>query len=944
MSNLLKDASILLTPTAYDNGSMHAIKPDNGDGDFDFQRNSAATRVNAQGLVENVQIISSELITNGDFSNGSTDWNLDSNWSIGNDKAIADGTQGYITQTNVGGAGVTSIYKVQWTQNITAGTRLRFFARNYNDGGNITILSITRDDGVIVFGGNCVGSGTFTAYVSSTNGYSFKMLAENGVEADITNVSAVEFDEDTNLPRIDYTDGCGSWLIEPQSTNLFPYSEDFSVSDWYKGRVTINSNQNISPDGTLNASKMIETTGGGNHQITKKAHSVNGSFTNSVFAKKGENNYLILGIWDGSSETLAWFDLENGLISTVQGTSTQTIEKFGDYYRCSVTFNISNNGGYELIGMSNADGLRNYTGDGTSGVYIWGAQAENQSYATSYIPTNGAINTRLQDIANNSGNSSLINSTEGVFYAEIKRDTLANTFHLISLNNASSNSDANSVTIGVNGGEKFFVRVKSPNGSYTSQGIPMSIGDFHKVAIRYEQGNIGLFIDGTKEDTFTGAWLFTLPLDNLSFDYNGDGTLPFYGKTKALVVYKEALTDASLKSLTYPNPVATTFDLDFDTIAEQFTFTRGSEATFVNAQGLIESTASNDAPRIDYSTGEEAFLLEPQSTNLVVNSNDSFVINSGNILYNNAISPDGTQNAYRFESSGTSGAFVRTANVAFSTTSSFSVFLKYGNNQWYQIINSSATGFYANVDIQNGVFGTSGSQTENLLIKDYGNGWYRVSGTFTNASGNGTLRVYASSSGSSSWAVASASIGSYNYGYGFQVENQSYSTSYIPTSGAIATRNQELCVDATPVINSEEGTLYAEVSALADDGTTRIISLSEDGNLNNRINMFYTSGSNKMKFVVKVNGSNVFDDTITLSNILDYNKVALRYGANNFAIYINGVKESEQLIGSTYPSNTLDKLNFDQGSGNYEFFGNTKDLKYYPKALADVQLEDLTTI
>ena len=61
-------------------------------------------------------------------------------------------------------------------------------------------------------------------------------------------------------------------------------------------------------------------------------------------------------------------------------------------------------------------------------------------------------------------------------------------------------------------------------------------------------------------------------------------------KHKALAVYKEALTDANLRCLTYPNPVATTFDLDFDTIAEQFTFTRGSEATFVNEQGLIEST------------------------------------------------------------------------------------------------------------------------------------------------------------------------------------------------------------------------------------------------------------------------------------------------------------------------------------------------------------------
>ena len=57
MANLLDEASILLTPTAYNNGSMLAVKPENGDGDFTFSRNSAATRVNAQGLVENVQVI-----------------------------------------------------------------------------------------------------------------------------------------------------------------------------------------------------------------------------------------------------------------------------------------------------------------------------------------------------------------------------------------------------------------------------------------------------------------------------------------------------------------------------------------------------------------------------------------------------------------------------------------------------------------------------------------------------------------------------------------------------------------------------------------------------------------------------------------------------------------------------------------------------------------------
>jgi len=69
MANLLQKASIVLTPTAYDNGKVLCAKPSEPPyGDFDFSRNSAATRVNAQGLVENVQILSSNLVQNGSFS------------------------------------------------------------------------------------------------------------------------------------------------------------------------------------------------------------------------------------------------------------------------------------------------------------------------------------------------------------------------------------------------------------------------------------------------------------------------------------------------------------------------------------------------------------------------------------------------------------------------------------------------------------------------------------------------------------------------------------------------------------------------------------------------------------------------------------------------------------------------------------------------------------
>ena len=117
MSNLLDKASIILTPTAYDNGKALCVKPSDGSGDFDFSRNSAATRVNAQGLVENVQILSSnlvqnpsfseegseevsngsfsqegvQLITNGDFATD-TAWAKNPNWTISGGTANCDGT------------------------------------------------------------------------------------------------------------------------------------------------------------------------------------------------------------------------------------------------------------------------------------------------------------------------------------------------------------------------------------------------------------------------------------------------------------------------------------------------------------------------------------------------------------------------------------------------------------------------------------------------------------------------------------------------------------------------------------------------------------------------------------------------------------------------------------------------------------------------------------
>jgi len=193
------------------------------------------------------------------------------------------------------------------------------------------------------------------------------------------------------------------------------------------------------------------------------------------------------------------------------------------------------------------NGSLSYQGDGTSGLYAWGAQLENLSYATSYIPTNGATSTRLQDIATNSGNSSLINSTEGVLYAEISalaNDTADNRISL-------SYDYQNYVRIAINNSQIFFAVFN--NGAYqVNKNYTVSnITDFNKIAAKYKENDFALWVNGTEVATDTsGLTSFSSPLDHLNFS-NANGNNQFFkGKVKAVAVYKEALTDAELQSLT----------------------------------------------------------------------------------------------------------------------------------------------------------------------------------------------------------------------------------------------------------------------------------------------------------------------------------------------------------------------------------------------------------
>ena len=355
----------------------------------------------------------------------------------------------------------------------------------------------------------------------------------------------------TGIPRLDYSDGgCPVQLLEPASTNLITYSEDFNLGGWAISRSSFTSNSVTSPNGSLTMGFLTEDTTATNTHYTRSSVSVSDGveYTLSVFAKAKERDIICLG--DNAANqanTGVWFDLLNGLVLTERIGYVGEIEDFGNgIYRCSVTYTASSSRQYIDIALSLTDGVNNYTGDGTSGLYIWGAQLEEQSYATSYIPTNGSEVTRDPDTASKTGLQNYINSSEGVLYAEISALADGTSDRCISL---SDTSQSNIVSININAiSQRITARVAS-NGSNIFIDSNSNIQtDFNKIAIKYRDNDISFWVNGVNVGNNT-TLSSPLNLSRLGLDV-GDGAFPLYGKVKDLRVYNEALSDAELISLT----------------------------------------------------------------------------------------------------------------------------------------------------------------------------------------------------------------------------------------------------------------------------------------------------------------------------------------------------------------------------------------------------------
>ena len=333
----------------------------------------------------------------------------------------------------------------------------------------------------------------------------------------------------SNVPRIDYTDTTnGVLLLEKAATNLINYSEDFSNSDWSKTGLTVNANQITSPDGGLNADKVDITTANAHYLFDTISVSASTNYTFTFYVKKGTATDVSYSILNATNFT-----------NIVNTTSYFNEISDTDWTRISVEFTTP----------SGCTSIRTYPlrdGSSTGTVYIWGAMLEQNSVASSYIPTQGSASTRVAETANGAGNSEVFNDSEGVLFCDISGLVDEDDYRIISLN--AGNSTA-SIFLGLrNNTGNVYMYMPTDNTSYISN--VNATNKFTKIALKYKANDVSFFINGFK--VFTDNTV-TLPtgLNQLDLNYgNPSNSYPFYGKTKEIAYYDTILTDLELETLT----------------------------------------------------------------------------------------------------------------------------------------------------------------------------------------------------------------------------------------------------------------------------------------------------------------------------------------------------------------------------------------------------------
>jgi len=535
------DASLVFLPSgqAGKDGKAYSMKPTNGDGDFTFSRGSnlTATRVDSNGLIEKGR--ENLLLQSNQFD---TTW-IESNASATNGQSGYDGSMdawllsksaasGRIYQNvSVSGVATYSIYakadSINWILIYTGGgsnPRGYFDLVNGVIGTNNNLIdyniepigtdgwyriSITHDttiSNVRIFpaDGDDDLSGTSGSIYIQDAQIEQGLVATEYIESGATKGKAGILE---HSPRFDYSGGasCPSLLLEPSRTNNIPYSEYFEYIGWAKTRCTITDNYAISPEGFQNAALMTAT---GDDARLEEVITLSGDYTQSIWIKSGQSG-----------------DVEGQI--DFAGIAAVTFTANQEWQRVETTANTAHR---VRVRITNS-------GDK---LFVYGAQLEEGSYPTSYIPNHsGGSVTRAADDLND---LSVSENNEGTFYFETK-DRI--------FENESSNKNYLGLIESSSGnyfrfrGASSVILIQSigfgSNISFNPSGASLT-----KYLYKWDGTTIKVFVDGVER----GSVSQTARFEPDTFRKAGGGSIGFSSNLKQLLIFTSALSDAECITLT----------------------------------------------------------------------------------------------------------------------------------------------------------------------------------------------------------------------------------------------------------------------------------------------------------------------------------------------------------------------------------------------------------
>ena len=364
------------------------------------------------------------------------------------------------------------------------------------------------------------------------------------------------------------------------------------------------------------------------------------------------------------------------------------------------------------------------------------------------------------------------------------------------------------------------------------------------------------------------------------------------------------------------------------------------------AKTYFPTTDRLNYPRIDYLGGGcGKLLIEPQRTNTVLWNSDYTQLwaNANVVITQNAtISPNGSNDAQKLTSANAFGQHFLRQILGGHTVGSpyvYSCFAKAAELDILSLRLFQGDAPTIDFDLTNG---THDGGANGKMI-DYGNGWYRCM-TYHSAL-NQYLYPYIYTQVGNQQGDGVSGL----YVYGAMIEEGTVETSLIDTTNAAVTRTQDTSLTTSSniaaAINGEEGVLFIDFERLGLDFEDSWMGLY-NGAVSSNFRLAILYRKDRIIGYVRVAGSwqavMQYYGTWTMPRI----KVALKYKANDFALWVNGVEGVTDTSGSTFGTGVLDTLNLGDHltSSNPKFNARINAIAVYDTALSDADLTELTTL